>query len=156
MGFTPNGMGKNDKDKRKDKGKDTPWPAPTFPTFGMGNGPTPMELDNVNVGNGKGKSQGKGQQKLTPAQRKQLISEGRCFKCYQPGHTAKFCGKQVQGFPGQAVGVNPMANQAWAQQYGMMYPTMPMMPHFSHKVSQAGMGLNAAEVVDDTTQTTSG
>lgn len=62
--------------------------------FGNGNGPSPMELGamtdsrsrpNGNNGNGQRRP------KLDPALQKQLIKEGKCFYCRQPGHLAINC-----------------------------------------------------------------
>jgi Ty3 transposon capsid-like protein len=154
MGFGPRD-GRKDKGKKREDNKPTPWTT-DFPGFGYGNGSTPMELDNVQVRKGKGNGKEKGQP--MSEEKKKLKAQGLCFKCHQPGHTAKYClGKRQQ------VGGNPMAAYAaWAQQYGQAYPTMPNMPNmpymqnFNHKVNPRAVGIHNTDVVDENTQTTQG
>src|SRR5262249_10208428 len=93
-------------DRKKDKGKGKE--RATVPVASPGNlflpAPQPdwMHLDALNLkgqgkGNGKGRGkpkpgQGQGQkQRLNPQQLQYLKQTGACFKCYNQGHTAKFC-----------------------------------------------------------------
>ena len=46
-----------------------------------GSGAAPMELGNVQL------------KKLTPAEREMCVKEGRCFRCREKGHSARFCPK---------------------------------------------------------------
>ena len=53
---------------------------------GSGNGPEPMQLGTMTPAKTAGRYQ-----RLTPALREQLIKEGRCLYCKQPGHLAINC-----------------------------------------------------------------
>jgi Ty3 transposon capsid-like protein len=145
MGFNPRNGKKRDEKKKKEKedyGKNPNWQS-TY--FGYGNNATPMDLDNVNLKNQKG-------EKKKDQLRKQLKEKNLCFKCHQPGHTQKFC-QMKQGNP---VGINPMAYQAWAQPMQQIYPAMPNMPGYNHKVNPRALGLHNTEVTEDYTQTSNG
>ena len=50
-------------------------------TLRSSDGPTPMEIGNLQI------------KKLTPAERRICMREGRCFRCREKGHTANKCPK---------------------------------------------------------------
>jgi hypothetical protein len=118
--------------RKKEKGKQRDNGFGAF--YQQQQAPDYMELDAVNIGGkGKGKQrQGNGfQKKLSQQQLQQHIKAGACFKCHQPGHTARFCTAQ-QG---------PSGGQQMNQMY-QAYPAMPAMPNLSHKASRQRLQLS--------------
>src|SRR5262249_25567338 len=92
----------------------------------------------VNVHKGHGK-------KLSDKERKHLQSIGACFKCKQPGHTAKFCpNKGNSQNPAQLMQVIQNLQRQVAQ-LQQTYPAMPLMP--SHKVSRSPINLHNVETM---------
>src|SRR5262249_27492030 len=115
------------------KGKGRPQPhnyVTNWPMFQPAPAPDWMHVDALNIkGNGNGKGRGKDcgkptpgsaqQQKLNPQQVQYLKQIGACFKCYQPGHTAKYCPLNR---------TIPVAATTLAMPINPLYQAYPAMP----------------------------